>query len=136
VFLNTPRHASGYTTAVQLVQTRLLVRRFSETYDFYANVFGLTPQRGDRNGRYEKFSFPTPGAAIALQAREDVEAVIPLLETDTQLVCIKVDDLEVAAKDLASRGASMLAPPAVRYGALRTAYLRDPAGTLLELQQW
>ncbi|HEY4057644.1 MAG TPA: VOC family protein, partial [Kofleriaceae bacterium] len=78
---------------MQLVQTRLLVRNFSEAYDFYANVLGLTPQRGLRDGRYEKFSFPVAGAAIALQAREDVEAVIPLLETDTQLVAIKVDDL-------------------------------------------
>ncbi|CAN5914439.1 hypothetical protein BH11MYX2_BH11MYX2_08910 [soil metagenome] len=121
---------------MQLVQTRLLVRRFSETYDFYLNVLGLTPQRSQRSGPYEKFSFPTGGASIALQAREDVEAVIPLLETDTQLVAIKVDDLETTATQLTERGATMLAPPAVRYGALRTAYLRDPAGTLLELQQW
>jgi hypothetical protein len=36
---------------MQLVQTRFLVRRFSEQYDFYAQVLGLSPQRGDRNGR-------------------------------------------------------------------------------------
>jgi predicted enzyme related to lactoylglutathione lyase len=121
---------------MQLVQTRLLVRRFSEQYDFYAHVLGLSPQRGDRTGRYEKFSFPVAGAAIALQAREDVEAVIPLTERDVSLVAIKVDDLDAAAQQLVGRGATLLAPPAARYGGLKTAYLRDPEGNLLELQQW
>lgn len=121
---------------MQLVQSRLLVRRFTEGYDFYANVLGLSPQRGRRDGGYEKFSFPNGDAAIALQTRSDLEAVVPLVEADRALIVVKVDDVDALAKQLTSRGAILAAPVEPRFGGLRCAYLRDPEGNLLELQTW
>lgn len=121
---------------MQLVQSRLLVHRFAEAYDFYADVLGLTPQRRQRDGAYEKLSFPRGDAAIALQARRDMESVVPLGEGDRSLIVIRVDDVDRLAEELAARGAAFVSPPRAELGRLRAAYLRDPEGNLIELQTW
>lgn len=121
---------------MQLVQSRLLVTRFGESYDFYTSVLGLSPQRGDRNGRYEKLSLPRGDAAIALQVRADMESVVPLAPTDQALIVLRVDDVDELAKKLLERGAKFVAEPDTRFGRIRCAYLRDPEGRLIELQTW
>jgi predicted enzyme related to lactoylglutathione lyase len=121
---------------MQLVQTRLLVRRFSEAYDFYESVLGLSPQRGDREATYEKFSFPRGDAAVAIQSRETMADVLPLLESDRTLVVVRVDDVDAVARGIVERGGSLAAPPALRFGRVRSAYVRDPATNLVELQTW
>jgi lactoylglutathione lyase len=35
-----------------------------------------------------------------------------------------------------ARGATLIAEPAVMWERLRVAYLRDPEGNLIELQEW
>jgi predicted enzyme related to lactoylglutathione lyase len=121
---------------MQLVQSRLLVRRFSEAYDFYGDVLGLSPQRGDRAGTYEKFSFPRGEAAVALQVRESMEEVVPLFEGDRAIIAVRVDDVDAVARAIVERGGRLAAPPALRFGRLRSAYVRDPEGNLIELQTW
>lgn len=118
---------------MQLVQTRFLVRRFGDAFDFYRDIFGLAPQRGQRDGLYEKFSFPRGDAAIALQVPS---AELPLLEHDRAVVAVRVDDLDRTVALLTGRGAVLAAPPAVRFGTLNCAYVRDPEGNLIELQKW
>ncbi len=78
---------------MQLVQTRLLVDRFFESYDFS--------------------------------------------DADRAIVVVRVDDVDAVARSIEGRGGRLLAPPETRFGgALRAAYLRDPEGTLIELQTW
>lgn len=121
---------------MQLVQTRLLVRRFSEAYDFYADVLGLSPQRAHRTGPYEKFSFERGDAAIALQIREAMAESVRLTDDDRAIIAVRVDDVDEVARAIVQRGAVLVAPPEKRFGALRTAYVRDPEGNLIELQTW
>lgn len=121
---------------MQLVQTRLLVDRFSESYDFYTSVLGLAPQRGHRDGPYEKLSFPRGEAVLALQLREAMGAVIPLSDADRAVVAVRVDDVDETARWIEARGGRLLALPEARFGTLRSAYLRGPEGALIELQTW
>ncbi|WP_425569453.1 VOC family protein [Nonomuraea salmonea] len=58
---------------------------------------------------------------------------------DRAMLVMKVDDVDTAAGCLERHGATVAAPPQDRpaWGpTLRTAHLRDPEGTLIELQSY
>ncbi len=69
----------------------------------------------------------------------DLLASLPELAAiggDRALVVLRVDDVEAYAAEITARGAVLTAPPAVMWERLRVAYLRDPEGNLIELQEW
>jgi lactoylglutathione lyase len=124
---------------MQLTQVRLIVADFVACFRFYRDVLGLVPQVNDERGPYGKFSLPEGDAAIALHDRADLEASLgPLASAlgDRALVVLKVVDVQAAVSGLRSRGANIVRDPQDAWGRLRVAYLRDPEGNLLELQQW
>ena len=51
------------------------------------------------------------------------------------MVCLRVDDLDDYLGEVSGRGGDVVAGP-VDQGRLRAAYLRDPEGNLIEIQQW
>ncbi|QMU75511.1 VOC family protein [Streptacidiphilus sp. PB12-B1b] len=127
---------------MELVQVRLVVRDFGECFRFYRDVLGLTPQTDDEAGPYGKFTLPGGTAAVALQQRAHLARDAPWLRGratgggDAALLVLKVDDLDAITAELRSRGAPLEAGPEDRWERLRVAYLRDPEGNLIELQQW
>lgn len=124
---------------MELVQVRLLVDDFPLLFRFYRDVLGLQPQVDDERGPYGKLSLPSGNAAIALQSRQHFKETLPPLSgghADKALIVLKVDDLTATVAELRARGAALLAEPAVQWGRLRIAHIRDPEQNLIELQQW
>ena len=125
---------------MELVQVRLVVQDFGACFRFYRDVLGLEPQVDDEAGPYGKLSPPGGGAAIALQSREHLALDAPWLRGpaagDGALVVLKVADLDAVVAGLRARGGELLAEPQTQWDRLRVAYLRDPEGNVIELQQW
>jgi predicted enzyme related to lactoylglutathione lyase len=124
---------------MELSQVRLIVSDFPGCFRFYRDVLGLTPQFDDDSGPYAKFSPPGGTAGIALHDRADLERSLPGLTAtggDRALVVLHVADVDAYAAEIAGRGAALLGEPSVMWERLRVAYLRDPEGNLIELQQW
>jgi catechol 2,3-dioxygenase-like lactoylglutathione lyase family enzyme len=123
---------------MELSQVRLIVRDFTRCYRFYRDVLGLEPQFDAEQGPYAKFELPEGNAAIALHSRADIEKTIAPLESEggvRALVVLHVADVDATVREWTLRGAPIDQPRDV-WGRLRVAYLKDPEGNLIELQQW
>lgn len=117
---------------MKLTHVRLLVDDFDACFRFYRDVLGLTPTWGAEGEGYADFD--AGPANVALFARTgQVEAVELRVPGDGALVVLAVDDV---AAEVARLGDEILAGPLDRaeWG-IRVAYLRDPAGTLIELNE-
>lgn len=125
---------------MELTQIRLLVSDFPAVYRFYRDVLGLKPQFEAEDGPYAKLSPDVGHAAIALQARAQMGAVLGPSGAEPAghraLVALRVDDLEAVHRELISRGARFTREPAPMGDRMRVAYLADPEGNLIELQEW
>jgi predicted enzyme related to lactoylglutathione lyase len=133
---------------------RLLVDDFEATARFYEAalraLLGVEPSRFVPEAEYASWDFHGEGV-LAVMGRARMEAATG---TDTgagagasptasgrgqAMLVFRVDDVDTAAKTLAGLGAAEVAPPTDRpdWGpTMRTAHLRDPEGTLLELQSY
>lgn len=116
-------------------QARVLVDDFGACFRFYRDILGLTPTFGDETSGYADFA--AGGATIALFERpEQAEAVALRPAGDGALLGLAVHDVGGAVEALRARGASFEGEPVDRADwGIRVAYLRDPAGTLIELHQ-
>jgi catechol 2,3-dioxygenase-like lactoylglutathione lyase family enzyme len=126
---------------MELIQIRLIVSDFRAAFRFYRDVLGLKPQDPSDAGPYAKFSLPSGAAAIALHDRADLAQALPELTATNEggeraLIVLKVDDVDATLAQLRQRGAHVQKEAGDRWGRLRVAYLRDPEGNLIELQQW
>jgi predicted enzyme related to lactoylglutathione lyase len=126
---------------MELTQIRLLVTDFPAVYRFYRDVLGLTPQFESEDGPYAKLSPPLGSAAVALQARAQVAALLPDVAqgpaTDVRaVIALRVDDLDKVVAGIRERGGTVGAGPAPMGDRLRVAYVRDPEGNVVELQEW
>ncbi|WP_053661583.1 VOC family protein [Streptomyces sp. MMG1121] len=125
---------------MELAQVRLLVTDFAACYRFYADVLGLKSQSGATEGPYEKFSPHTGSAGIALQDRAMMAEILDELgeaaNGHRSLVVLRVDDLDAYCAKITSRGATLLHGPSPMTDRMRVAYLKDPEGNLVELQEW
>ncbi len=92
---------------------------------FYVEVLGLT-RRDDRPA----FAFAGAWLDCGGQQLHLIEGTVP--DAHGQHVALAVDDLDAAVAELRERGVEVGGPRAV--GAARQAFLRDPAGNLVELQ--
>ena len=118
--------------------TRILVRDFPACFRFYRDVLGLTPTFGDETSGYADFD--TGATAIALfdaaEMAEGIGAELNLGTDAREQLCLvfEVDDVDAAWQTAAQRGAATAALPADHpdWG-IRTAHVRDPEGTLIEL---
>ncbi|MEV4311761.1 VOC family protein [Actinocrispum sp. NPDC049592] len=119
---------------MDLSQVRLITDDFRAMYLFYKDVIGLKPQFETETGPYVAFK-PDLGSALSLHSRTELSAVIPDLQPhggDNALISLRVDDLDAYLATLSVPTTS----PVVLDDRIKVAYLRDPEGNLLELQQW
>lgn len=125
---------------------RLLVDDFPATVEFYRGIleelFGIQPVKVIPEAAYANWDLGGE-AALVLFGRAGLSTALGLdpqvqPSTSTMLV-FKVDDVDTAAQVVEKHGAALVAAAQDRpqWGPnLRTAHLRAPDGTLLELQSY
>jgi lactoylglutathione lyase len=135
--MGSPHDGMCHDVWVELTQTRLIVDDFAAAFRYYRDVVGLKPQFDGGQPPYAAFK-PDEGGTLALHDRTDLAAVLDgeLRASDRSTVCLRVADLDAYLAEVTARGARVLADPVVQDGRIRTAYLRDPEGNLIEIQQW
>jgi catechol 2,3-dioxygenase-like lactoylglutathione lyase family enzyme len=118
---------------MQLTHVRLLVEDFAGCFRFYRDALGLEATFGDEASGYADFR-AGEGSALALFDRREQDETVPVREPgDGALLVFGVDDVDAEALRLAE---FVVAAPSDRSDwGIRVAYLRDPAGTLIELNQ-
>lgn len=125
---------------MELTQIRLLVSDFPVVYRFYRDVLGLKPQFEAESGPYAKFSPDAGSGGIALQERGQMAGALAELGLEPvgyrALVVLRVDDLEAAHGELTARGAVFTRGPEAMGERIQVAYLADPEGNVIELQEW
>ncbi|MFE2590631.1 VOC family protein [Streptomyces anthocyanicus] len=125
---------------MELAQVRLLVTDFPGCYRYYRDVLGLKPQFESEDGPYAKFTPDGAAAGIALQDRAQMARVLGGLADEPAghraLVVLRVDDLDRYCEEITARGAELVHGPAPMTDRMRVAHLVDPAGNLVELQEW
>ena len=122
---------------MRLSQVRLLVDDLTPCFRFYRDVLGLEPTFGDEDDAYASFGAGGSGVGIALFVRPAQESVVGLRKPgDGSALCLEVDDLAAEIERVEQAGGAFLGPPTARpdWG-IRVAYLRDPAGNLVELHE-
>jgi catechol 2,3-dioxygenase-like lactoylglutathione lyase family enzyme len=127
---------------VQLTQVRLIVSDFAAVAAYYRDVIGLTPQFPRLEAPYAAFK-PEQGSSLSLHERADLTQILGegVLRAagpacDAAMVSLRVDDLDAYLAEVRARGAEVLAGPVDFGGRVLGAYLRDPEGNLIEIQQW
>jgi len=119
---------------------RLLAGNFAETFRFYREVVGLpTTYPPDAAGPYAEFDLGGDKYLGLFDRALMLEAVgRPADSERTQdvhaMMCISVEDVDDEARRLQALGVELVGPPADHepWG-MRTAYVRDPEGNLVEL---
>lgn len=129
---------------------RLLVTHFAECFAFYAAVLpdliGADLIKGTPDGPYANWDVDDQAALILFDrtamAQVTGTTALPTQSAPTQdtvmFVC-RVEDVDTAHTLCLHNGATLVTAPANRpdWGPnLRTAHLRDPDGTLIELQSY
>ena len=118
-----------------LSHIRWLVTDLEPCRTFYRDQLGLK-QVVDVPGIYAEFE--TGGARVALY-RADLMALVvggpPAAQAAGDVVlCLRVDDVDRAAAEIAARGTTLVkAPHDQPVWLQRVAHVRDPAGHLIEL---
>lgn len=119
---------------------RLLVGDFEATFRFYREVLGLpTTYPPHAAGPYAEFELGGDKYLGLFDRGLMLDAVgrAPDLDRtpdDHALLCLSVEDVDGEARRLQSLGVELEAPPADHepWG-MRTVYVRDPEGNLVEL---
>ncbi|MFE0463339.1 VOC family protein [Kitasatospora sp. NPDC058965] len=124
---------------------RLLVSRFAECFRFYDAVLpvlmGAERGKGEEGGPYAHWE-REGRTVLALFDRAMQAAVVPLATgagQDGLLLVWRVAEVDAALAHCLAHGGTLITPAADRpaWGpSLRTAHVRDPQGTLLELQSY
>jgi catechol 2,3-dioxygenase-like lactoylglutathione lyase family enzyme len=128
---------------------RLLVEDFDTAARFWTealrDLLGIEPVKVLPEAGYANWDLGGE-AVLVLYARRTIAEVIGTTALpssapaqDTAMLVLRVEDVDEAARRLAGHGASVLAEPQDRpeWGpGLRSAHLRTPDGTLVELQSY
>jgi predicted enzyme related to lactoylglutathione lyase len=135
---------------VDALHPRLLVTRFAETFRFYDAVLpkliGATLKRGNEAGPYANWDVDDQGVLVlfdrgALAATVGTSG-LPVAAgpaQDSAMFVCRVDDVEAGLALCLAHGGSLVVGAVDRpeWGpSLRTAHVRDPEGTLIELQSY
>jgi lactoylglutathione lyase len=121
--------------------TRLLVSNFKACFLFYRDVMGFQPTFGSENDVYADFN--TGDVILALFNRLEMSKAIGTTKLpaeaqaqDKMALIFKVEDVDKTWQELKQRGVPLSTGPADHpdWG-MRSAYVRDPDGNLIEIYQ-
>lgn len=130
-----------------LSNTRLLVTNFQACYRFYRDVMGFAVTWGEDSAEeaYASFRVGDGGAHLALFKRDILAESLPSLEgvqagihSDKIMLVFELEDrarFESAIQAIKAKEVELLSEPRDHpdWG-IRTTYLRDPDGNLIELE--
>jgi catechol 2,3-dioxygenase-like lactoylglutathione lyase family enzyme len=118
---------------MQLTHVRLLVGDYVRCFSFYRDVLGLEVTFGDPASGYADLR-AGDGSTLALFDRSEQEGVVELRPPgDGSLLVFGVDDVDAFCRQHED---FMIGPPHDRDDwRIRVAYLRDPDGNLIEVNQ-
>lgn len=125
---------------MKLSHVRLLVPNIHECFLFYRDLIGLEVRYGDETTPFAEFA--TGDVSFALEpSMADDQATMrsasqPFSASDQVALIFRVDDVDAVYAALASKGVQFVQPPrdTPEWGH-RVAYLRDPGGNVIELNQ-
>jgi predicted enzyme related to lactoylglutathione lyase len=134
---------------MDVLYPRLLVRDFPAAVDFYRSVlqelYDVQPVKVIPEAQYANWDLDGQAGLVlfgrAMIAQTIGTSALPAEATaqDASMLVLKVDSVDAAVEVVEKLGATVLAPAQDRpqWGPnLRTAHLRAPDGTLLELQSY
>ena len=118
---------------------RFLVADFTATFRFYREIVGLPTQYPlDASGPYAEFELGGEKYLGLFDRAQMLEAVGRPTDAEREpddhaLLCISVEDVDEEARRLQGLGIELVAAPADHepWG-MRTVYVRDPEGNLVE----
>ena len=122
--------------------TRLLVRHFPECFRFYRDILQLQPSWGDEADRYASFTLERGGPIVlALFGRQSMAEVMGREDwpaepkgQDRSLLIFEVPDVDETVERFFQMGVKITREPANFSDlGIRSAYIRDPDGNLIEL---
>ena len=123
-----------------LAQVRLLVTEYEACYHFYRDTLGLPI--GFEDDIYASFKLRDGMIAIysrPMMAEHIGASDLPVTaeSQDRFVLQLQVDDIEQTLDQLRAKGVAIVQELTTRptWGA-RTAHIRDPDGTLIEISQW
>jgi catechol 2,3-dioxygenase-like lactoylglutathione lyase family enzyme len=126
--------------SVVIDNTRLLVDRFDDCLRFYRDILGLRVVWGKEGSGYASFE-DGKGSRLALFLKSQQSEVMGTTKLpksieaqDRFMLILGTEDLDDMVRMMRERGAVFLMNPAdhPEWG-IRTAYLRDPDGNLVEV---
>jgi len=125
---------------MKCTHVRLVVQDFNRCFRFYLDVIGLsTTYRPDSSGPYAEFALGGDKYLGIFQRDLMQEALdapgvsLPARSDDRIVLCFEVADVDAEAARLSSLGAAIaVAPRNHETWEMRTLYVRDPAGNLVE----
>jgi catechol 2,3-dioxygenase-like lactoylglutathione lyase family enzyme len=126
-------------TMFRSLHTRLLVQNFRACLEFYRDLLGFAVTLEVEGDVYAELS--GYGTLLSLYRRDFMAGVagtsaLPanVEAQDRVALILAVDNVDAAFAQLTERGVRFIQPPADQAAwVLRTAYLRDPDGTLIEI---
>ena len=120
---------------VKLTHVRLLVDDVFACFRFYREVLGLTPTWGAEGEDYVDFD-TGGGSTLAIMRRTGQSEVVPLRDAgDGAMLIFGVDDLDAAIERLWRAGGEPGPIVERPEWGIRFSHLRDPAGTLIEVNE-
>ncbi|MFZ6028335.1 MAG: VOC family protein [Chloroflexota bacterium] len=127
---------------MRIDHVRLLVINFAECFRFYRDIIGLTVKWGHEADSYASFSEGDSQAPnLALFSRHSMAETLGTTglppETagqDRAMLIVHVADVDAVVKSLQAQGVPFVLGPQDFPGwGMRSAYLRNPDGNLIEL---
>jgi len=127
---------------MHLAHPRLLVTNFAETFRFYRDVMGFKVTWGHEGDSYTSFTNQDgKETTLALFFRQAMAEVVGTGGLPSDAVCqdrlmliISVEDVDATVERLQAQAVPFLVDPQdFPDWSIRSAYLRDPDGNLIEL---
>jgi catechol 2,3-dioxygenase-like lactoylglutathione lyase family enzyme len=131
---------SSRRVAMKLTHVRLLVKNFDACFGFYRDVMGFQALWGEEGSGYANFAVGD-GARLALFDRHEMAEAVGTGKLPQEVACqdramliFETEDVGAAVAALGAREAEFVVDAADYPGwGIRAAYMRDPDGTLIEL---
>jgi lactoylglutathione lyase len=126
---------------MKLLNMRLLVSDFDSCFRFYRDVMGFTATWGAEGEGYADFDAGGNQVGLSLFDRQTMSESVGTLSLpanaeaqDRMALIFQVEDVDGTIEQLRARGAKIVVEPVnhPEWG-IRTAYLRDPEGNLIEI---
>lgn len=129
-------------SATRFDHPRLLVTNFADCFHFYRDAMGFRVTWGSEEDSYASFSdIEGKEAVLALFGREAMAEVVGTADLPSDALCqdrlaliVSVEDVDAVYDHLVGQGLEFIVGPQdfPDWG-IRSVYLRDPDGNLLEL---